>query len=266
MRIAVLADIHGNLPALEAVLAQLDPPAVAQGGEVVDAIVVCGDITSGPLVAECLELIRTRPEPVHWVRGNGERETVRAFDGELTLEQPSERAAAWSAATLDRATRDELHSWPIALSLDGVCFCHGSPRSEDEVITRATPEAVLGEVLRGVVEPLVVGGHTHQQMVRARTGSDPPRADYANAGSVGRPYEGDAAAFWMIVADGAPELRRTGYDVPAAIVRLRASGFPEIEDHLEGSLTERLDPDWATRFFEYGAGRGSPPGEPRLAD
>ena len=211
------------------------------------------------MVAECLALLRARPEPLRWIKGNAERDTVRAFDGELAPDEPDGRSAGWSAAALDRAARDELHSWPIALVLDGVCFCHGSPRSEDEVITRATPEPILRAALSGVAEPLVVGGHTHQQMVRASTASDPPRAGYANAGSVGLPYEGDGAAFWIVVADGAPELRRTGYDVPAAVAQLRTSGFPEIEDHLEGSLTELLDPDWVTRFFEHGAGRGSPP-------
>ena len=252
MRIAVLADIHGNLPALEAVLAALDD-------ERPDAIVVAGDVTGGPLIAECLAALRARPEAVHWIAGNAEREALAVFDGQAPSDDEPGRAAAWSAAALTRADRDQIAGWPIALVLDDVCFCHGSPRSDDEVLTRATPEAVLRDALAGVTQPLVVGGHTHQQMVRALS----PGADYANAGSIGMAYEGDPAAYWMLVAGGAPELRRVSYDVEAAARRLRATGFPEIDDYLEGALTAPLAPDWVTAFFEHGAGRGPSPGEPR---
>jgi predicted phosphodiesterase len=253
VRIAVLADIHGNLPALEAVLAELD-------GESCDALVVAGDLVPGPFPAECLAALRARPEPIHWVKGNGEREVVAAIDGDDAPE-----SAHHSAAALSRADRDGLDGWPIALALDGVCFCHGSPRTEDEVITRATPEPVLREMLAEVHERLVIGGHTHQQMVRAMLGSGSPCADYANAGSVGRPYEGEPAAFWMVVQDGEPELRRTAYDVDAAVARIRASGDPGADDALEGSITDLASPEWVTAFFEHGAGRGDDPGPPVAA-
>lgn len=248
MRIAVLADIHGNLPALEAVLGALD-------AESPDAIVVAGDITGGPLVAECLAALRARPEPLHWVKGNGERDTVAAFDGAAADVAAMER---WSAAALTPDDRDALDSWPIALSLDGVRFCHGSPRSEDEVLTRATPEPVLRDALSGVREGLVVGGHTHQQMVRALDRGP----DYANAGAIGMPYEGDPAAFWMLVEHGEPQLRRTAYDLRTGLARLRATAFPGVDDYLDGSLDPPLDPAWVTSFFEHGAGRAAPPGEP----
>jgi predicted phosphodiesterase len=129
MRIAVLADIHGNLPALRVVLAELD-------AEPVDALVVPGDIVGGPLVREVLELLRERPEPVHWVSGNSEREALAVYDGEPPSDDPAGEAAAWSAKALDSEWRDELASWPIALELDGVMFCHGTPRRDDEMLTR----------------------------------------------------------------------------------------------------------------------------------
>jgi predicted phosphodiesterase len=251
VRIAVVADIHGNLPALRAVLAEIDRHPV-------EAIVVVGDVVGGSLVAEALDALEARKEPVHWVRGNCEREAVAAYDGAPMADDPPGRAAAWSAKALTRGWRDQLASWPIALSLDGTCYCHGSPRRDDEILTRATPTDVLGHALSETAEQLVVGGHTHQQMIRN------VRADltYANAGSVGVPYEGRAGAFWMTVTDGVPELRETGYDIPAALEELLGSGYPAVEEQLKESLIDPVDPDWVSAFFEHGAGRGEDPGEP----
>ena len=90
MRIAVLADIHGNLPALRAVLAEINRDPV-------HAFVVAGDVVGGPLVRETLELLDARPESTHCVRGNAEREAIAAFDGNPTADDPAGRAAAWSA-------------------------------------------------------------------------------------------------------------------------------------------------------------------------
>jgi hypothetical protein len=139
-----------------------------------------------------------------------------------------------------------------------VCFCHGSPRRDDEILTRLTPEDVLAEALAGTPERLVVGGHTHQQMVRELRGAP----NYANAGSIGMPYEGRAGAFWMIVDDGTPAMRETSYDLDAAVAELRPSRFPDLDDQLDGSLLDPVDADWVAAFFEHGAGRGENPGPP----
>jgi predicted phosphodiesterase len=248
VRIAVLADIHGNLPALRAVLADVDRDAV-------DAIVVGGDVVAGPLVRETLELLAARPEPVHWVRGNSEREAVAAYDDPPGSDDAVGRASAWSARALDQRWRDELAAWPISLEVDGVRFCHGSPRRDDEILTRLTPDEALLDALGATSERLVVGGHTHQQMVR-RLG-DTGRT-YANAGSVGMPYEGRPGAFWLLVEDGEPVLRETGYDLDDALAELRASGFADVEDQLTESLLEPADPDQVAAFFERSAGRGEP--------
>lgn len=248
MRIAVIADVHGNLPALRAVLADLDrDPAQT------DAIVVAGDVVAGAYPLETLELLAARPEPTHWLCGNSEREAVAVYDGAPASDDPAGRAAAWSAKALDRRWRDALASWPISLELDGVRFCHGSPRRDDEILTRATPDNVLGQALEGVTEPLVVGGHTHQQMVRLLPGG----ITYANAGSVGMPYEGRAGAFWMVIADGRPKPRETPYDLDAAVEELRASGFPDVDDQLAESLLDPADPGSVTDFFEGMSRRSS---------
>ena len=245
VRIAVLADIHGNAPALRAVLAQIDrDPA--------DAIVVAGDMVGGPLVRETLELLSARQEQIRWVRGNSEREAVAVYDGAPPSDDPPGRAAAWSAAALDRRWRDELNSWPISLSLDAVRFCHGSPRRDDEILTRSTPDQILLDALGRVPERLVVGGHTHQQMVRTLPGG----VTYANAGSVGMPYEGRPGAFWMMIESGAPWPCETAYDLDVAREELTRSGFSDVDDHLGESLLDPVDPDSVTAFFERSAGRG----------
>ena len=245
MRTAVLADIHGNAPALRTVLAELDR-------ERPDAIVVLGDVLGGPLVAESLAQLRTRPEPLHWISGNADREALAAFDGEPTEDDEAGRAAAWSARALDRAERDTVAAWPITLELDGVRYCHGSPRRDDELVTRATPPDAFVEILTEVEELLIVGGHTHQQFVHdlgdGRT--------WANAGSIGMPYEGRPGAFWMLAEDGVPKLRETAYDLDAAAAELRASGFSDTEEVLKESLLDPVDPAWVTDLFERAAGRG----------
>jgi hypothetical protein len=137
------------------------------------------------------------------------------------------------------------------VALDGVRFCHGSPRRDDAILTRGTPDAALAAALADVDEPLVVGGHTHQQLIRH------VRNDlvYVNAGSVGLPYEGRPGAFWTVVADGVAQLRETTYDRAAAVAELRASGYPELEDLVDNSLVSPVDPDWITAFLEHTAGQ-----------
>lgn len=254
MLLAVLADIHGNLPALRAVLTELDR-------EPVDAIVVGGDTCGGPLARAALDHLSMRPEPVHWIAGNAEREAVAVYDGGEISDDPASRAAAWTAAQLDAQWRDTIAGWPITLTLDGVRFCHGSPRRDDEIITRATPEPAIADALSGVVEDLVLGGHTHQQMIRAGSAT----TTYVNTGSVGLPYEGRPNAFWTVVADRRPQLRSTGYELAPALDELRDSGFPAVDGFCADSLITPVDPDWVTAYFEHVAGRKPHPGERRPA-
>ncbi len=251
MRIAVLADVHGNLPALRAVLEELDR-------ERVEAIVVAGDVAGGPLVRDSLDLIAARPEPTHWIKGNAEREAVAAFDGEAVSDDEAGRAAAWSAGQLDRRWRDQIAAWPIAREFDGIVFCHGTPRSEDEMLTRKTPDDAMLEALADAGDRLVVGGHIHQQQLRRIDG----RLVYANPGSIGLPYEGRSGAFWMVIDEGVPELRATAYDLTAAVDELRASGFADLDSQLRESLLDPVDPDYVAAYFEHLAGRGQDPGDP----
>jgi predicted phosphodiesterase len=252
VRVAVLADIHGNLPALRAVLAELD------ADRPVDAVVVAGDIVGGAFPRESVELVSARAERIVWISGNSERETVAAWDGAPVGDDEPGRAAAWSAAAIDRGWRDRLASWPIQARVDGACFCHGSPRRDDEILTRRTPAPVLREALAGISEPLVIGGHTHQQTIRSLPGAPA----YVNAGSVGMPYEGRPGAFWLLLQDGTPHLRATAYDLDAAVAELRASGFVDVDSQLGESLLAPADPDLVAAHFEHLAGRGPAPEQP----
>jgi predicted phosphodiesterase len=235
VRVAALYDIHGNVPALEAVLAD-----VARAGA--DQIVWGGDVALGPMPVATLA--RMRAVGGRCVSGNCDRQMVEAFDGE---------GDAWTRA-LSHADRDFLAAFEptVSLDIDGLgptLFCHGSPRSDDERITRVTPAERLAPMLEGVAERVVVCGHTHQQF-DLRAGEH----RVLNAGSVGMPYEGEAAAFWLLLGPDV-ELRRTEYDVAPLIASLSADD----RELLRESLIEPADPDSVTQFFESGV---TPPDQP----
>ncbi len=242
--VAALYDVHGNLPALEAVLADR-----AFGRA--DAVVVGGDVAAGPLPAEVLDRLQALAAPVRWVRGNADREVVAHFDRGDTdhsvygPDAPAERADAFTAGRITRAQRDLLAGFEDVVRLDGALYCHGSPRRDDEIITALTPEARLEPMLDGVAEALVVCGHTHHQF-ELRAGAH----RVVNAGSVGMPYEGAPGAYWLLVHDGTPEPQRTVYDVDAAADPLRASGFPDVDDLIRESLLDPVDAAWVARHFE----------------
>jgi predicted phosphodiesterase len=236
--VLVLYDIHGNIDALEAVLA--DPRAAGA-----DAVVVGGDTVPGPFAGAVLDRLESLTPPVHWVRGNGEREVAEAVGARRP--EPEDLAAvtaAVTAAELGAGRAHMLGELPLVQVVDGALYCHASPRRDDDMLTRLSPPERWGEALAGVTEPLVVAGHTHQQDDRAVGG-----VRFVNAGSVGLPYEGDGAARWLWVAGGRPELRRTAYDAVGAGQRMLAAGWPDTES-LTAALIEPVEPMVVTRLFE----------------
>ena len=155
------------------------------------------------------------------------------------------RFAAITAAELGDERALALGELPLTLELDGVLYCHASPRRDDEILTRLSSETRWADAFAGVDAPLVVGGHTHQQDERVVVGS----RRFVNAGSVGLPYEGDGAARWLWVVDGAPELRATTYDAAAAGERMLAAGWPD-EQSIGAALLDPVEPIVVTRIFE----------------
>jgi predicted phosphodiesterase len=250
MRILALYDIHGNIDALDAVLA--DPRAAGA-----DAAVVGGDAIPGPFAREVLERLATLDAPVSWVRGNGEREVAEIAAAAQVPEPDPEDFAVITAIANARALGAErvapLGALPLTVELDGILFCHATPRSDEEILTRISTPERYAQALAGVEHPLVVAGHTHQQDDRAVG-----RVRFVNAGSVGLPYEGDGAARWLWVADGEPELRSTAYDAAGAGRRILESGWPD-EDSTTAALIEPVVATVITELFEE---RADPAGSP----
>jgi len=238
MKILALYDIHGNLEALDAVLA--DPRA----GDP-DAVVVGGDAVPGPFARATLARMDALSVPVHWVRGNGERELAGAIGApEPDPDNMVDRTAAISADEVGDERARALGALPLTVELDGVLFCHATPRSDEELLTRISAADRWADALAEVSHALVVAGHTHQQDDRVVGG-----VRFVNAGSVGLPYEGDGAARWLWVADSEPELRSTVYDHAGAGARIFASGWPD-ERSFGAALTDPLAPEVITRLFE----------------
>jgi len=243
MPVAALYDIHGNLPALTAVLA--DPRLAA-----CERVVIGGDVGPGPMTARTVELLQELGDRAVWIHGNCERELVAAYDRRGDVAGGLwERRSAVAAAELSLAQRDFLAALPgtATVEIDGlgeVLFCHGSPRSDEEIVTAATPPDRLAPMLADVSAAVVVCGHTHVQFDRVEHG-----VRIVNAGSVGMPYEGAAGAYWARLGPGV-ELLRTGYDSEAAIAAIRASGYPDAEGTIEDLFTAPPTREQATAEFE----------------
>jgi predicted phosphodiesterase len=242
MNVLALYDIHGNVEALDAVLA--DPRAADPG-----AVLVGGDTVPGPFGRETLARLDSLDVPVHWVRGNGEREVAEAVGAAAPARDDMvARLAVIAAGELGDERSRALGELPLTVELDGVLFCHATPRADDDLLTLLSPPERWAEALGDVAAGLVVAGHTHQQDDRVVGG-----VRFVNAGSVGLPYEGDGAARWLWVADGEPELRRTAYDAAGAGARMLAAGWPD-ERSIGAALVDPVEPIVVTRIFEERAG------------
>lgn len=246
--VAVLSDIHGVLPALDAVLAE---PEVA-GAE---HIVLTGDIAAGPQPTGVLNRLHELGDRVTWVRGNADRELVElARGGDTEIPDP---IAPWAAAQLRPDQVDFLAQLPhpVTLPVDGfgdVVFCHGTPRDDAEVVlvdSRLDRWAeVLGDLPEGV--STVVCGHTHMPFTRLAHGRQ-----VVNPGSVGMPY-GRAGAHWALLAEGSVQLRRSVFDPDLACAAIAAnSSYPEAAEWADFFVHARASDAEALSTFASGDGR-----------
>lgn len=240
MRVAALYDIHGNLPALEAVLHEVRNAAV-------DQIVVGGDILPGPMPSETLRFLLDLDIPVQFIHGNGELAAlaqISAFTtgivtywGTTTGKPPPEaiqEGYRWTAQQLQPEYETVIAGWQktLRLTIDGlgeVLFCHSTPRSETELFTRLTPGDRLLPLFGGLGVSVVVCGHTHMQFDRM-VGT----TRVVNAGSVGEPF-GKTGAYWLLLGRDL-QLRHTSYDLVKTAKRIRATQYPQAEESARGIL------------------------------
>lgn len=205
MRVAALYDVHGNLPALDAVLADVPGDAV---------ILIGGDVAWGLHPRETLERLRALGDRVVWLRGNADRELAPGEEDWV----PGE-ALDWVRAQLDDEWIAFLHGLPSSMTLDidgvgRVLFVHATPRNDFDIFTERTPEERVAPSFAGIQADLVVCGHTHVQFDRAIAG-----LRVVNAGSVGMAYEDLPGAYWLLLGPGV-EHRRSVFEA-------RESGYPE---------------------------------------
>ena len=163
MRVAAIYDIHGNLPALEVVVQE-----IRQGK--VGLIIVGGDVVPGPLPCETLACLLNIGIPVQFIYGNGEVAVLEQMAGREPSAVPEQYRPIirWTAQQLHPEDEQLLAGWPKTLrvqipGLGEVLFCHGTPRSENECLTRLTPEDRLLPIFEGLTSSVVVCGHTHMQ-------------------------------------------------------------------------------------------------------
>lgn len=244
--VAVLSDIHGVLPVLEAVLAEPDVQSA-------DLVVVTGDHAAGPMPVETLDAVAALGERCVLVRGNADRELVEVARG-----GSSEHAeSVWAGAQLrtDQVGLLAGLPHPVTLTVDGfgpVVFCHGSPRDDDDVVLVDTRLERWAEVFADLPAEVqtVVCGHTHMPFARLVD-----RRLVLNPGSVGMPY-GRAGGAWALLRGGQVSLRHTPVDVDAVCRRIIAeSAYPDKEAWADEYVRSRHSDAVALTVFAPRDGR-----------
>lgn len=226
MPVAAIYDIHGNLPALGAVLEEIRRAEA-------DHIVVGGDVLPGPMPRETLTRLLELKTPAQFIHGNGDREVLAQMAGTetewyRTAPEQWREPVRWTAQQLLPEHERLLASWPTTCrvevrGLGEVLFCHATPRNDTDCFTHLTPEEHLIPIFGGLDVPLVVCGHTHMQFDRTVG-----KLRIVNAGSVGMPF-GEPGAYWLLLGPDV-QLRRTPYDLAKAAERIRSTNYPHAQD------------------------------------
>jgi predicted phosphodiesterase len=240
MLVAAIYDIHANLPALEAVLEE-----IRQVGA--DHVVVGGDVLPGPMPRETLTYLLDLGIPVQFIYGNGEIAVLEQLAGKnpATVPEQYRPVIRWTAQQLCPEYEGLLAHWPktVTLGIAGigeVLFCHATPRNENEIFTRLTPEERLLPVFEELNVSAVVCGHTHMQFDRM-VGA----VRVVNAGSVGMPF-GEPGADWLLLGPDV-QLRHTRYDLAKAAKQIRDTDYPQAQDFASNNV---LQPPSETKMLD----------------
>ncbi len=250
--VAVLSDVHGVLPALDAVLAEPDVQRA-------ERIVLTGDIAAGPQPVPVLDRLLALGNRVTWVRGNADRELVELARGQT--DDVGDPIAPWAARQLTAGHVDWLARlpYPVTLDVDGfgaVLFCHATPRDDQEVVVVDSRLERWAEVLSGLPAEVmtVVCGHTHMPFTRLAH-----RRQIVNPGSVGMPY-GRQGAHWALLAGGGVTMRRTAYDPDQACELVKEqSSYPDVAEWADYFLHARASDADALAAMAPRDGRGERP-------
>jgi len=242
MRVAALYDVHGNLPALEAVLDEVRR-------EGVDQVVFGGDVVLGPMPRETVERIAALDLPQAFISGNCDRAMLEMLDGQAPTAVPAmvHPLIRWTSEQLTPTQIAEIRRWPPTLRLPtaagDVLFVHATPRNDTEIFLKTTDEARLAPIFTATGAAVVLCGHTHMPFDRTIGG-----VRVVNAGSVGMSFAGPGAC-WALIDGASVQLRRTAYDLAAAATRVRASPYPQADEFAANNvLTTPTEAETLERF------------------
>jgi predicted phosphodiesterase len=242
MRVAALYDIHGNLPALEAVLREIRAANV-------DLIMVGGDVLPGPMPVETLHCLLSLDTPVQFIQGNGEVAVLAELAGTsaYALPEQAREVVRWNAQQVSPEHARAIAGWPQTLrfqigGLGNALFCHATPRNENECFIRLTSEERLLPVFQGIGAAVVVCGHTHMQFDRTVG-----ETRVLNAGSVGMPF-GSPGADWLMLGPDV-ELQHTDYDLAQAADRIREAKYPQAEDFAARNILQPPSEEEMLKLF-----------------
>jgi diadenosine tetraphosphatase ApaH/serine/threonine PP2A family protein phosphatase len=235
MRYGILGDIHGNLSALETVLARLS-------SERVDRLISVGDIVGyGAAPRECLALVRESGAAV--VMGNHDAACIDRLDM-LYFNPYAREAVLWTQRILTKDDRAWIEALPLALHLEHCSVAHGTlyrPELFDYIQSPSDADPSLDIMLL----PVCFVGHSHVPVTLLRTKDDPTRTAYTtdaevdveeahralvNVGSIGQPRDEDSrAAYAVYDADaGKVWIRRVEYDIEREARRIQQAGLPQM--------------------------------------
>ena len=227
--IATLYDIHGNLPALEAVLEQVSILPVTE-------IVIGGDVVLGPMPQVCLERLDQLDVPCTFIMGNCDRMVLETRRGQKVMGVPDFviEQLHWVKEQLSDDWMDRMEDWLFRKTIDtnglgAVCFCHATPHSDTDIFSEGTPKASIIPLFDDSAERTFVVGHTHMQFDRLVG-----KKRIINSGSVGMPFD-KIGAHWLVISDDI-ECCTTAYDFQGASKMIENTSYPGktkfVENHV----------------------------------
>ncbi|CAG9000270.1 MAG: hypothetical protein CENE_02264 [Candidatus Celerinatantimonas neptuna] len=243
MRIASIYDIHANPFALDAVIQDIKTHHV-------DLIVVGGDVIAGPLPGKTLAQLQQLAVPAQFILGNAENECLRYLSGKPIgeLSSHSELVTRWVAAQLSDADQQWIRQWLTTWSiqtdpLGTLLFCHATPKSDTEIVTRLTCDEKIAAQLVEPPASVIICGHTHMPFERTVC-----TTRWINSGSVGMPF-GKAGADWLLIDNGI-HFMHTDYDTNHAALAMQHTDYPDIQAFIEHNILSVPSENEALQFLE----------------